>query len=263
MARFSTLLTARDDSVRNIFKLEQALVPVEAGLAAVAAAKTAADQEWAKVPDGAAQQGQPEPGPALQAADGLGAQAAARERVAGPARALRDYARQVVAEADAEISALLQAPAGGQAPLYTAVRRERLAPGAQAGITHVLYVTLDYAAADAVTRRPVLGGSGILRFLAAVSATWLLMSTETGAITAGGQERHGNVMAYGLASGKAAYSGGYSGVPDEARQAAGTRVAEVSVALEWAGRALVVLLALALAALGVLSVIAVIHLAIP
>jgi hypothetical protein len=37
----------------------------------------------------------------------------------------------------------------------------------------------------------------------------------------------------------------------------------VSVALEWAGRALVVLLALALAALGVLSVIAVIHLAIP
>jgi hypothetical protein len=257
--RLSTLLKKRDEAVAAICQLEQALAPVTAELTAISATKAILDQEWAKAvggPDSTAHDGgqplsdrdQAAASSARQAADALGA-------------------KQVVADVDAGVGALLQAPPGGQAPLYTAALRERLSvsadadvtdPGGADTVTHVLYVTADCLAADAVTRRSLFGASGILRFLAAGNASWQLMDAATGTIVAGGQESPGSVMTYNLANGKAAYAV----VPPDLDKA-GKRLRDPFMIVEWAVKGLVIVLALVLAALGVLAVLAVIRVALP
>jgi hypothetical protein len=276
--RLSTLLKKRDEAVAAICQLEQALAPVTAELTAISATKAILDQEWAKAvggPDSTAHDGgqplsdrdQAAASSARQAADALGAKEVSREQLAGPAGVLRDYAKQVVADVDAGVGALLQAPPGGQAPLYTAALRERLSvsadadvtdPGGADTVTHVLYVTADCLAADAVTRRSLFGASGILRFLAAGNASWQLMDAATGTIVAGGQESPGSVMTYNLANGKAAYAV----VPPDLDKA-GKRLRDPFMIVEWAVKGLVIVLALVLAALGVLAVLAVIRVALP
>lgn len=285
------LLEKRDEVVAAICKLEQVLAPVTAELTAISATKAVLDLEWAKAAGGqdSTAQGGGQSAPSKdqaaassvrQAADAFGAQEVRREQVAGPAGVLRDYAKQVVADVDAGVSTLLQAPAGGQAPLYTAALRERLSVSATANVappggadvnaaeggasgsadivTHVLYVTADCLAADAVTRRSLFGASGVLRFLAAGNASWQLMDAATGKIIAGGQESSGSVMTYNLSSGKAAYSV----VPPDPSQP-GKRLRDPSMIVEWAVKGLVIVLALVAAALGVLAVLAVIHVALP
>jgi hypothetical protein len=221
MDKFTTVLGERDAAVQEIFELERDLAPVEAG----SEAPTAGDLLAAKV--------------------------------AAPARAVRDYARQVIAEVDASTAALLQAPEGGQAPLYTAARLERLQSpgGATDRITHVLYVCLDGIAADVVTRNSLLGASGLLRFIAAGNASWSLLDTATGQVIAGGQERHGDVMAFSIESGEAHYSD----TPDVPKAA--NPLTAPSRTAEYFAKALVVILAVVLAAFGVLSIIAVVRVA--
>jgi len=245
MKAFSDLLGSRDTAVESLFELERDLAPL----------------------------GDFSAGAAAQAA--------------GQARALADYARQVISDVDAATSALVQAPPGGQAPLYTAACRERLAgPGAAGkhsavgndgavsqdsaagkdaaagtdgmkdGFSHVLYVSLDSIAADTVTRRSILGASGIMRFLAAGNGSWLLLDTEKGTITAGSQQSRADALSFSLVTGRAAYDDGPS-VPK-----ATTPLTDPMAVTERAAKALVVALAVFLAIIGVLSLIAVARIAI-
>jgi hypothetical protein len=177
-------------------------------------------------------------------------------RVAGQARALTDYARQVISDVDTAASALTRAPRGGQSPLYVAACRERLAKGGVAGITHVLYVNLDSVAADAVTRRSVLGASGILRFLAAGNASWLLLDTDKGILTAGSQQSHADVLSFSLVTGQATFNDGPS-VPRTA-----SPLSDPTAFTERAAKMLVVALVVLLAIIGILSLIAVARIAI-
>ena len=205
MEKLRTLLDARDDVVEAIFGLARTLAPVEAELAAIAGRVAIVEPEWAKAVADAKEGSVVQ---ALQrATDALAQQARRREQVAGPARALVAYAQQVVADIDAAVTALLQAPGGGQAPLFTAARRERLENqgGVQDIITHVLYVNLDAVAADTVTRRSILGASSILRFLTATNASWILLDTATGTIAGGSQESRADIMTFSLETGKATY----------------------------------------------------------
>lgn len=253
MTRFQALLDARDDAVRAIFDVAQALAPVEAELAAIAARVAIIEPEWAKAAadakDAAAVQA------LRQASDALAEQARRREQAAGPARTLVTYAQQVVADVDAAVTALLQAPEGGQAPLFTAARRERLERrgDGQDIITHALYVSLDAVAADTVTRRSILGASGILRFLTATNASWILLDTATGTVAGGSQESHADIMTFSLETGAAAYGG-------PPQKLDGTKVIKDPMGtLEGPAKLLVVVLAIVLAVLGVLSVLAVIR----
>jgi hypothetical protein len=134
--------------------------------------------------------------------------------------------------------------------------RERLTADGPNGITHVLYVSLDSVAADTVTRRSVLGASGILRFLAAGNGSWLLLDTEKGAVTAGSQQSHADVLSFSLVSGRATYSDGPS-VPK-----ASYPLTDPTALTERAAKILVVALAVLLAIAGVLSLIAVARIAI-
>jgi hypothetical protein len=253
MNKLKTVLGARDDAVQAIFDLAQALAPVEAELAAIAARTGIIEPEWAKAAADA--KDSPAALALRQATDVLAQQARGREQAAGPARTLVTYAQQVVADVDAAVTALLQAPEGGQAPLFTAARRERLDKhdDVQDVITHVLYVSLDAVAADTVTRRSILGASGILRFLTATNASWILLDTATGTIAGGSQKSHADIMTFSLETGEAAYS-------DPAGMPGGTKVIKDPMRmLEVPAKILVVVLAIVLAVLGVLSVVAVIR----
>jgi hypothetical protein len=237
MKAFSELLGNRDTSVELLFELERDLVPL----------------------------GDSSSGPASAGPASTGA----ASRATGQARALADYARQVISDVDTATSALTTAPPGGQAPLYTAACRERLAfhgaaardgaaakDGMKDGITHVLYVSLDSIAADTVTRRSILGASGIVRFLAAGNGSWLLLDTDKGMITAGSQQSHADALSFSLVTGQATYDDGPS-VPK-----ARTPLTDPMAFTERAAKALVVALAILLAIIGILSLIAVARIAI-
>jgi hypothetical protein len=252
--KLNALLDTRDDVVEALCSLMRLLAPVEAELAAISASVAIIEQQWATAAADA--KGDLTPGTLRLAGDALAQQARRREQVAGPARTLVTYAQQVVADVDAAVTALAQAPEGGQAPLFTAARRERLEArdGVHDVITHVLYVTLDAVAADTVTRRSILGASGVLRFLTAANASWTLLDTATGTIVGGTQLSHADVMTFSLGSGKAAY-----GDTPALHKAEGA-VEDPLGGLESLAKFLVVVLAVVLAILGVLSVIAVIRL---
>jgi hypothetical protein len=252
MDKLTGLLNDRDDVVEMLYKLTETLAPVEAELAALAGRIAVIEPQWAQAVADAKEEASVR---ALQqAVETLAGQARSRELAAGPARALETYAQQVVADVDAAVTALLQAPAGGQAPLFTAAQRERLdrQDGAQDAITHVLYVSLDAVAADTVTRRSILGASGVLRFLTATNASWLLLDTATGTIAKGSQNNNADLMTFSLETGEAAYGG-------TPQRRAGSVIKDPMRALEGPVKFLVVVLAIVLIVFGLLSLLAVIR----
>jgi hypothetical protein len=252
MDKLTGLLNDRDDVVEMLYKLTETLAPVEAELAALAGRIAVIEPQWAQAVADAKEEASVR---ALQqAVETLAGQARSRELAAGPARALVTYAQQVVADVDAAVTALLQAPAGGQAPLFTAAQRERLdrQDGAQDAITHVLYVSLDAVAADTVTRRSILGASGVLRFLTATNASWLLLDTATGTIAKGSQNNNADIMTFSLETGEAAYGG-------TPQRRAGSVIKDPMRALEGPVKFLVVVLAIVLIVFGLLSLLAVIR----
>jgi hypothetical protein len=252
MKKLDELLAERDEVLGALSELEGTLVPVEAELAAISARASILEQEWAKAAADA--KGELKPEALRQAVDALAQQARGRERAAGPARTLVTFAQKVVADVDAAVTVLLQAPEGRQAPLFTAARRERLKAGhgMEDEVTHVLYVALDAVAADAVTRRSILGASGVLRFLTAGNASWLLLDTAKGAIVGGSQQNLADDMTFSLETGKATYG-------DTPQLHKGEGVKDPMASLESPAKVLIVVLAAVLAVLGVLSVLAVIR----
>jgi hypothetical protein len=269
---FTDVVNARDDLAEALSKLQQVLAPVEAELAAINARIDPIEKAWVTVVGGASSasaasssaasgsaSASASAGDVLRAVgDRLARQAQRREKVAGPARAFITYAVQGLAEVDASIASLLQAPQGGQAPLFTAARRDRLGNRGPEGITHVLYVNLDALATDMVTRRSILCASGLVRFLSAGNASWLLLDTATGAITAGGQQQLADVIMLLLSTGEAKYHavpGGLTPVP------AGQTIRDPLVWLEWPARVFVVALAIVLTVVGIASIVAVVRLA--
>ena len=255
MQKFTRFLDARDAVVETLGGLTQMLAPVEAELAAIAGRIAVVEPQWAQAVADAKEDATVQ---ALrQAVDTTARQASRREAIAGPARALVTYAQQVVADVDAAAAALVQAPAGGQAPLFTAAQRERLETGddVEDRITHVLYVSLDAVAADTVTRRSILGASGIVRFLTATNASWLLLDTATGTVAGGSpkEESNADIMTFSLETGDATYGG-----KPEARKASSV-LKDPMRTLEGPARFLIVVLAIVLVVYGLLSMLAVIR----
>jgi hypothetical protein len=254
VALLKTVLDQRDDTVTYVSELQALLAPVQAELTAISARATTLEQAWATA--AVAGKGDTLSVTQLQAVlDDLAAQAARRQKAIADAAAEVTYAQQVVTDTDTALAALLQTSGPGEAPLLTAVRYERLdhAVGDRK-ITHVLYVNLDAAAADAVTRQSLLGTSGRISFLSSGNASWMLLDTATGAIVGGGQKSLAEAMTFSL----------------ETREIKIKRVEESEQAglgddrldgLEWWAKALVVILSIAFAALGVLSFIAIFRIA--
>jgi hypothetical protein len=247
---FAAVLQVRDHAVLEVWRLQDDLAWVEAELTSIKARVALFEQNWAKAMGEGKDQSITEP--LRSALDQLSEQASRRERAAGPARTLVAHAQQVVADVDAAVTAFLVAPEGGQAPLLTTVRRERLdATVTTEKITHVLYVQLDGVAADAVTRRSILGTSGYIRFLSAGNASWLLLEASSGTIAGGGQVSLADVMTFGLENGNAHF------------EPAGTwlRTSEIGDddplrTLERWAKVMVVALVLVLLVVGVFSVLA-------
>ncbi len=262
LRRLAGLLVARDAAVEAISELQQHLAPAESELAALAASGQRLEQEWAQATAGAQPGGADAEGSPLAtlrlAADAAADMASRRELVVAPARVLNDHARLVVAEVDAGIAALTQGPDASAAPVHAAVRWERLRrdDGTPGAVTHVLYVKLDAIAADMVTRRSILGMSGLLRVLATGNASWSLLDASSAQIVAGSHVSHAGVMSFSLGNSKASHDD----IP--AQPSATARLKNPALLAEIAAKALVVILALVLAALGVLSVLAVIRVAV-
>ena len=250
---FKEVLDLRDTAIQKLSDLQASLAPVQAELAAINARTASVEQAWATAmadkKDGADIT-------LLQTTlDGLAEQSARREKAVGPTAAVVAYGQQVVTDVDAAVAALLKASGTGEAPLFTAVRYERLEQAVDSRkITHVLYVNLDAVAADAVTRRSILGTSGRIRFLSASNASWLLLNTAESVITGGGQENLADVMTFSLETGNAQFeaAGGLSSseIGDD----------PLDKLENWA-KGFVAVFAIVLFALGVLSVIAIVKIA--
>ena len=118
---------------------------------------------------------------------------------------------------------------------------------AQPRVTHVLYVGMDEARGDVVTRRSLLGTSGRLGFIGAINASWLLLDTKTGVLAHGGAVAHAKRMLYDLEAGtgetKAIDLNGTIGGKDPLTN------------LEWYARLLVVIVVIFLGIVGVLAVV--------
>jgi len=248
------VLGLRDSTVRKLSGLQASLAPVQAELAAINTRTASVEQAWA-----AAMADKKDDGGditlLLATLDALAEQSTRREKATGPAAAAVAYAQQVITDVDPAVTALLQASGTGEAPLYTAVRNERIGQAVKSRkITHVLYVNVDAIAADAVTRRSILGTSGRIRFLSAGNASWLLLNTTDGAIAGGGQESLADVTTFSLETGKANFA-----------TAGGLSSSEVGAdpldKLEIWAKGFVAVLAVVLFALGVLSVIALVRVA--
>ena len=126
----------------------------------------------------------------------------------------------------------------------------------------MLYVRLDSLAADLATRRSVLGTSGVVRFLTGGNASWLLLKAADSKIIAGGQQRLADRMTLGLTTGDIRLEDD-GGVPKGLESIMeGKDIRDPLTWLEWPARAFVAALALALAVVGVASIVAVIRLAI-
>lgn len=253
---FREVLGLRDGTVLKLSGLQALLAPVQAELTAIGARTTSVEQAWAAAmadkKDGADMA-------ALRAAlDALAEQSNRREKAIAAAVAAAAYAQQAVTDIDTATAALLQASGtGGEAPLYTAVRNERIGQAvASRKITHVLYVSLDAIAADAVTRRSILGTSGRLRFLSAGNASWLLLDTAAGAIAGGGQESLADVVTFSLETGQVHLDDAGTLV-SSAAEAIGDPLDRLEI---WA-KVFVAVLAAVLFVLGVLSVIALVKVA--
>ena len=166
----------------------------------------------------------------------------------------------MIAEIDAAVTGLTAVPEGGEAPLFTAARRERLDPTLPSAdaVTHVLYVNVDALATDTVTRRSLLGASGVVRFLTAGNASWLLLDPATGAVTAGGQESLADLLTLGLTMGKAKYADLPTGLTKAGDD---EQLIDPLEQLETPARYLVAALAVFLTLAGVLSLVAAIVLA--
>jgi len=248
-----SVLSKRDGVVERMSELQAVLAPVQAELTAISARATSLEQAWAsavadKKDDQAIAQFQ-------AALDGLAAQSARRQQATAGAVAAVAYAQQVVTDTDAALAALLQPSGTGEAPLLTAVRFERLDQAVTYRmITHVLYVNLDAVAADAVTRQSLLGTSGRISFLSSGNASWLLLNTTTGAIVGGGQESLAGVMTFSLETGEAK-------LKTVVESAEGDLGKDRLNGLEFWAKVFVVVFALALAALGVISFIAIVRIA--
>jgi len=116
----------------------------------------------------------------------------------------------------------------------------------------VLYASLDTVAADAVTRRSILGTSGLLRFLSAGNASWLLLDVATGDLAAGGQVSLADTMTYSLDSGQMQFD------PSVVTPRSAAELTDPLVTLEGWARGVILLLAVALFLLGVGAVVAVV-----
>ena len=254
--RFAAILEVRDSAVQALSALQARLAPVEAELTSINARFTAVEQAWTT-----AIAGNKEPAATMALRSEvreLAEQASRREKAAGPARVVVTQAQQVITDADAAATALLQAPEGDEAPLLTTVRRERLdaAVGSEK-ITHVLYVKLDVVASDAVTRRSILGTSGRIRFLSAGNASWLLLETSSGTIAGGGQVSLADVMTFSLENGTARFKKDGEWLETTSDPANDDPLDTLET---WA-KGLIVALVFVLIVLGVLSVLAVIRIA--
>ena len=189
-------------------------------------------------------------------ADLLAARARQRDQAAAPVRTLVTFAGQVVTDVDAAVTALLKAPEGGESPQFPAARRERLQGGIADGtFTHVLYVSLDALGADSVTRRSILGSSGVVRFMSAGNASWLLLGTEKGIVVGGRQKNVADIMTLGLETGKAQFA------KELKLTTSSDNITDPLIGLEKWAKGLVAVLAVALLIVGALSIVAVVRIA--
>jgi len=200
LAAVDTLARARDTGLSALATLEARLAPIETELATLRTRTSHLEDSWESW--AAAKDANRDGGAALRRQiDIVSALVAERAAIAGQARSIADHARGVLTEADTALAALLQPAGNADSPLVTAVRWERLGTGTT-GVNHILFVDIDQFAADAVTRRSVLGTSGRLTFLGAVTISWLLLDSTTGAVQAGGSAAPTQRLLLDLESGK-------------------------------------------------------------
>lgn len=184
---------------QKVAELEVALAPMDSAITAIAAAEGTADQAWR---DAATSETSSQTAPAelLKQLEEIRRELYPRRATVAHAKAVADAVTQILAEVETGLAGALSATPvpGGEPVLLTALRGEQLR-----AMTHVLYVHVDDAGGDVVTRQSLLGTSGRLGFLGAASTTWLLIETSTGNIKAGGSARRLRAMGYDIPTAKA------------------------------------------------------------
>lgn len=106
-----------------------------------------------------------------------------------PRRALVALADAVIARFDAFTTAVTTVKEGAAyPPLVAAGIHERLHDGATNPITYVLYVGVEAARGETITRRSLFKPSGTVSFLGGANVSYLLLKTNDGTTVAAGSE---------------------------------------------------------------------------
>jgi hypothetical protein len=180
-------------------ELRKKIVRVTADLADRRAQLDKSRQDWA---EGVTANQVPQPRLSMleDSMDTLTGEVAARESAVGPAQAVLDQAVAAAEVARADLTTATTPDATGLSPVARACAREAL--HGTGAITHVLYVHTAQAGADVISRRSVLGSSGRVSYLGAVTAAWALLDVYSGAVVAGGSTERARQLTHDLTTGK-------------------------------------------------------------
>lgn len=247
---FADVLALRDRVAARLARLRERATPTETSLAGIVKQAEMVAKEWASAAADA--EGKKTPDVLKKAYDELVAHATALEVAVGPVRSFLTSSTTVLSDVDASLAALLQPAGQGQAPLVTAARRERWLGSPKDAVTHVLYVGTDLLATDTVTRRSFVGASGVVRFIAAGSASWQLLDLRARTVQ-GGRVDSSSLTTLGLGTGKAAFASAGEGLQSG-------RFHDPRVWIEVIATVFVAALAVVLAIVGVVSIVEVIQL---
>jgi hypothetical protein len=214
LAQLQALLARRTTVHTALADLVSRLAPVEVELTFLRQRRAELEKAWAAWT--AADERSDTGGAELRAAvDDLLARENERTRAASPARAVVDHVTGVLEAVDHALSPLLTSTGESEAPVLTAVRRERLsATGEDTRVDYVLYVGVDQVGAESVTRRSLLGTSSQIGFLGAVNVSWLLIdANDTSQVRGGGSQARAGRMRYDLQTGASEMAAVTSGGP--------------------------------------------------
>ncbi|MDO5737043.1 MAG: hypothetical protein Q4P15_11275, partial [Propionibacteriaceae bacterium] len=193
LAALANTLRDRDEVAALLGGLQSHIAPVTAELATLEATAAALEKAWIEsVSDVDA-----DPSPLGGALDDLQPRIRARSQAIRSVTAFISHSQAALGEVDNGLARLTTSDADGETPLSTAVRWGRLGER----ISHVLYVNTESLAADAVTRKSLLGTSGLLKYVASGNTTWLLLDVTSQCVEAGGGAEKHDVLTFSLETG--------------------------------------------------------------
>lgn len=194
LTKFANVVKERDEVMRLLGEFKATMAPVTAELTTFQTTATALEKAWIE----SFSKAEINPQKIKGALDELQPKIQRRSLAINPASTFVSRGQAELEEIDSGLAKLTESDTnGGEPPLLSAARWGRL----NVTITHLLYVNTESLAADVVTRKSVLGTSGLLKYVSSGNATWLLLDVASQNVQVGGAAERNDVVTFSMESG--------------------------------------------------------------